>query len=108
MSARVWVRNREGVEREVAASAVPMLAPGGWRPLDEAELRKLADRQAADRAAREAALTPASARRAAPAEPATPPLAPEPPPAPAAEDDAEAPKRSGAKRRQDTTENEES
>lgn len=74
---RVWVRNN-GVTKQVAATAVPVLAPGGWAPLTKAEVAEHEKQLLAERDARHAALTPASA------EPA-----PEPEPAP---------KKSGAKR----------
>lgn len=62
MSARVWVRNSAtGAVRDVAASAVPIIAASGWVPLTEKELADLAREQDGARAERLAALTPASA-----------------------------------------------
>lgn len=113
MSARVWVRSSTtGAVKEVAASAVPVLIAAGWKPLNRPGREQVAAEQLAEREAREASLTPASARRAAaevPAEPMAAPPADEPLPAEsAAEDGAVTPKRSGARRRQNTTENKES
>lgn len=100
MSARVWVRNPgTGAVREVAASAVPVMAPGGWRPLTDDELAAHSEQQASERAERVEAFTPASARRTAGetvSRSARPQIS-------ADADGAEAPRRSGAKRRQDTT-----
>lgn len=102
MSGRVLVKSLSGAVKDVAASAVPVLAAGGWQPLSEPEIAAHRAQQAKDRAAREAALMPASARAAA-----APVTSTDVPP-PAAEVGVDAPKKSGAKRRQDTTENEES
>lgn len=108
MSTRALVINRRGVVREVAASAVPVLAPGGWRLLTDAELVTHQQRKASERAAREESLTPGSGRRPAAQAAAAPAVAdPSAPSTPAeGEIGASAPKRSGAKRRQDDTDTE--
>lgn len=66
--ARVWIKNPEqpGVTREVAASALSMLAASGWQQLDDTEIAELAEQRAAATRAREAALTPAPKTPAAP------------------------------------------
>ncbi len=63
---RVMVRHPgTGAIREVAASALPVLAQSGWVALEPAETSELQQAQQAERAAAEAAMTPAPAPAAA-------------------------------------------
>jgi hypothetical protein len=65
---RVMVRHPgTGAVREVAASALPVLAQSGWVELEPAETSELRDAHLADRAAAEAAMTPAPAPAPVPA-----------------------------------------
>jgi hypothetical protein len=62
MSRRVLVRHSSGTIREVAASAVPVMAPGGWQQLTDAELDTYRQEQAAAKDARRSSLTAHSQR----------------------------------------------
>ena len=64
MSARVLVRNSSGTVREVAASAVRVMAPGGWQKLTDTEVAAYQQEQAEEKAARRTALTAHSQRQA--------------------------------------------
>lgn len=99
MKPRALVRNTAGVVKDVAASAVPIMAPAGWRVLDAAEVVAYREQMAAEKAARKEALTPRSARR--PAAPA--PTAAAPPPVDEAAEKPSPTKRSGGGRRAEST-----
>lgn len=67
MSDRVWVHHPKlGVTKQVAASAVRVVVRGGWQQLDDSQVAAHEAVLAADRAARVAALTPATPEAPAP------------------------------------------
>ena len=87
MPERVWMRHpKSGGQRDVAASAVPLMKLAGWQPLTDAELVERDKQAAAEMDQRRTQLTAASER----APQATPPKA------------------DARQRRQDPIENEES
>lgn len=84
MGARKWVRHGEtGAVKDVAASAVAVLAGSGWAELTDAEVEQLHADRRAEKAATEAAMTPGGTTPAPATDAPTPTPSPRAKPKPA-------------------------